>query len=101
MTYDDLPFIKQKDLRSALQALVDGNSQGKPLARLILKEMDERPGLVQCGEETDCAHFLMHLMAEWSVVFDLLRFRFFINDQLAKMVGIKLPKPAKRRDERT
>jgi hypothetical protein len=101
MRYDDLPFIKQKDLRAALQALVDGNSQGKPLARLILKEMDERPGLVQGGDDHDCAYFLMDLMSEWGVVFELLRFRFFINDEVAKMVGIKLPKPAKRRDERT
>ncbi len=101
MRYDDLPYIKQKDLRAALQALIAGDSQSKPLASLILKEMDERPGLVQGGEETDCAHFLMDLMTEWGVVFKLLRFRYFINDDIAKMVGIKLPKPAKRRDERT
>jgi hypothetical protein len=100
MRYGDLPFIKQKDLRAALQALVAGNSQGKPLAQLILKEMDERPGLVESGEAADCAYFLIDLMTEWSVVFDLLRFRFFINDAVAKMVGIKLPKRVKRPDER-
>jgi hypothetical protein len=101
MRYEDLPYIKQQDLRAILQALVDSNSKGKPLAQLILKEMDERPGLVQGGEEHDCAYFLIDLMEEWGVVFDLLRFRFFISDEVAKMVGIKVPKPAKRRDERT
>lgn len=101
MRYDDLPFVKQKDLRAALQALIDGNSQGKPLAQLILKEMDERRGLVAGGEDQDCAFFLIDLMAEWGVVFELLRFRFFISDEVARMVCIKLPKPAKKRDERT
>lgn len=101
MRYDDLPYVKQKDLRTALQALIAGDSQGKPLARLILKEMDERPGLVQGGDDCDCGFFLMDLMSEWGVVFEVLRFRFFINDEVAKMVGIKLPKPAKKRDERS
>jgi len=99
MRYDDLPFVPQKDLRAVLQAMIDAKLEGRPLVRLILKEMDERRGLAEGTGETDCAYFLLDLMTEWGAVFEFLRFRFFINDQIAKAVGIKVPKQAKRPEQ--